>query len=139
MRFCNETVMRALYASLTLVSLFALVAPSAAAEDTKPALTLHATLRAATEAAATDQSLVLLIFGAEWCGPCKKLKSETLASPEFLTNSSTLHLTEADIDTETKMARDFEIQAVPTLILLTADNKIVTRREGFLPVSDLLS
>ena len=41
--------------------------PAGGAEPAGPPV-FHATFRAATEAAAADQSLVLLVFGAEWWG-----------------------------------------------------------------------
>jgi thiol-disulfide isomerase/thioredoxin len=112
---------------------------SVSAESAKPGPVIHATLKAASEAASADQSLVLLIFGAEWCGPCHKLKKETLASSDFLEKAGVIHLAEVDIDLEQKTAREFGIGAVPTLILLTPDGKIVTRREGFMPPADLLA
>src|SRR4051812_1762104 len=36
--------------------------------------TFHSSLKLASEAAATDRSLVLLVFSADWCAPCKALK-----------------------------------------------------------------
>src|SRR6516225_647061 len=52
----------------------------------------HSSLRAASEAAASDQSLVLLIFGADWCVPCRQLKAQTLASKEFMEQAGALHI-----------------------------------------------
>jgi HEAT repeat protein len=98
----------------------------------------HSSLRAASEAAASDQSLVLLIFGADWCVPCRQLKAQTLASKEFMEQAGALHIVEVDVDAEATMARDYDVQAVPTLVFLTADNKIVARSEGFAATAELL-
>src|SRR5258705_473409 len=98
----------------------------------------HATLKSATEAAALDQSLVLLVFGADWCVPCKMLKAKTLTSKEFLEQGGALHAVEIDIDSEKTLARDYEVEAVPTLILQTPENKIVTRKTGFVYTAELL-
>lgn len=100
--------------------------------------TFHASLKAATESAATDQSLVLLIFGAEWCGPCKLLKKNTLDAKEFLESAGALRIAEVDIDVDEKAARSFDVSAVPTLVLLTADGKIVARRTGYVDAKTLL-
>jgi HEAT repeat protein len=98
----------------------------------------HATLQAASEAAAADQSMVLVIFSAQWCGPCKLLRKNTLDSPEFLDQGGALHLTDVDIDANTKAARDFAVEVVPTLVLMTADNKIVARTTGYMDTAELL-
>jgi HEAT repeat protein len=100
--------------------------------------TVHSSLRAASEAAAADQSLVLLVFGAEWCGPCKMLKTRTLSSREFKEQGGALHVVEIDIDSDANTAREFGVEAVPTLVILTADSKIVARRVGFMETADLL-
>ena len=99
----------------------------------------HASYKTAASAAALDQSLVLLVFSAEWCGPCKLLKQQTLAAPAFLAQDNPLHIADVDIDADQKMARDFHVEAVPTLVLLTPDGKIIARQTGFMNVPDLLA
>jgi len=111
---------------------------AAAAEPVAIPPTLHSSLQSATAAAAADQSLVLLIFGAEWCGPCKLLKSKTLSAPEFSRQESALHFVEIDIDANQKMAHSFAVEAVPTIVLLTADGKIIARQTGFQEIGTLL-
>jgi thioredoxin-like negative regulator of GroEL len=86
---------------------------AAAAADTTNQPVFHATFRAASEAAAADQSLVLLIFGADWCGPCQQLKKETLTSPEFLQQAGPLHIAEVDVDASQKLAHDFAVETIP--------------------------
>lgn len=103
-----------------------------------PVPVFHGSLRAASEAAAADQSLVLLVFGADWCAPCKELKSKTLASPEFGQQGGALHVAEVDLDSEPGLARSYGVNAVPTLVLLAPDNKIVARTTGFMHTADLL-
>jgi HEAT repeat protein/thioredoxin-like negative regulator of GroEL len=99
---------------------------------------VHTSLKAASEAAAQDQSLVLLVFSAEWCGPCKELKKKTLSSKEFNEQGGALHIADVDVDAEQEMAREYAVTAVPTLVLLTADNKVVGRRTGFMQTAELL-
>ena len=99
----------------------------------------HSSFKSAADAAAADQSLVLLVFSAEWCGPCKLLKSKTLDAPEFLAQDAPLHVADVDIDANQKMARDFEVEAVPTLVLVTPEGKIIERQTGFMEVADLLA
>jgi HEAT repeat protein len=43
-----------------------------------------------------------------------------------------------DIDANPKMAQSFKVSAVPTLVLLTPDNKIVSRHTGYLDAAGLV-
>jgi len=101
-------------------------------------LSVRLGLDAAYEAAQADHSLVLLVFGAEWCGPCKMLQKDTLDASAFLDHAGALELTHVDIDANAKLAADFKVEAVPTLVLLTSDQKIVERRTGYLTAEELL-
>ena len=122
---------------LAIAALAIGVTAAAATPDVQPVF--HSSFRAASDAAAADQSLVLLIFGAEWCGPCKLLEKNTLAAPEFLNQENPLHVANVDIDQNKKMAGDFGIEVVPTLVLLTPDGKIVSRQVGSVEAADLLA
>jgi thioredoxin 1 len=133
----RETKTRRRLAPVLLVA--CLLAAVAAAEPASIAPVFHSSYQAAADAATADQSPVLLIFSAEWCGPCKLLKNKTLSAAEFLHQESPLHVADVDIDAEQKMAKDFAIEAVPTLVLLTADGKIVLRQTGFMEVADLMA
>jgi HEAT repeat protein/thioredoxin-related protein len=113
--------------------------PVFSAESTNARPTIHAGLKAATEAALVDQSLVLLIFGAEWCLPCQALKKNTLASPDFLQGGGALRVTEVDIDADEATASRFGVSSVPTMFLLTGDGKIVSRRGGYLDPAGMLA
>lgn len=118
-------------------ALLAVCALGAAAPATVVAPVFHSSFQTAADAAAADQSLVLLVFSAEWCGPCKLLKSQTLSSAEFSRQESPLHVADVDIDANQKMASDFAVEAVPTLILLTPDGKIISRQTGFMKAIEL--
>jgi HEAT repeat protein len=135
MRCCNRSRLEATLAALLVLLLLAQVV-SAVIVVSSPIF--HSSLGVATEAAASDQSLVMIVFGADWCVPCRQLKAKTLDSPEFMEQGGALHVVEVDVDSEETMARDYNVEAVPTLVLLTSENKIVARREGFLQTAELL-
>jgi HEAT repeat protein/thiol-disulfide isomerase/thioredoxin len=101
--------------------------------------TFHPTLAAASEVAATDQSIVLIDFSAEWCGPCKAMKKNTFPAKEFVENAGAVRVAEVDIDANQKMAQAFNVTAVPTLVLLTADGKIVAKQTGYLDAPALVA
>src|SRR6185503_9324824 len=100
------------------------------AEQPQPKPTFHPTLAAASEVAAADQSLVLLDFSAEWCGPCRAMKKNTFPAKEFVEGAGAVRIAVVDIDANPKMAQSFKVSAVPTLVLLTPDSKIVSRHTG---------
>jgi len=115
-----------------------IVFPLGAAESQDARPTFHPSLKVASEAAAANQSLVLLVFSAEWCDTCKALKKNTLDSKEFRESGGPLRVTDVDIDANEKMAHSFSVSAVPTLVLLSADGKIVSRATGYMETTNLL-
>jgi len=125
--------------SVAMMALLVCLVPALGAEATAARPTFHSSLQVASESAAADQSLVLLVFSAEWCGPCKALKKNTLDSREFREGGGPLRVADVDIDANEKMARAFAVSAVPTLVLLTADGKIVSRHSGYMDTTNLLS
>jgi len=75
-----------------------------------------------------DNSEVLVDFFAEWCQPCKILSPTLEALSEEFEN---IKFVKVDIDTLESLAEEFNVEAVPTLILFK-DEKEVTRQEGAL-------
>ena len=99
----------------------------------------HVSYSAASEAGAKDGALILLVFRAEGCGPCGMLEQQTLQAPEFLKKGGPLHVVKVDVGASEGLARAFKVNAVPDLLLLSADGKIVARRVGFVPVGELMT
>jgi HEAT repeat protein/thioredoxin-like negative regulator of GroEL len=124
--------------SLATLLLLLLVTSALGADKTVPPPVFHSSVKTASEAAAADQSLVLVIFGADWCGPCKELRAKTLDSREFNDQAGPLHIAEVDVDAEAGLARDYGVTAIPALVLMTADNKVVGRRTGFLANAEIM-
>jgi HEAT repeat protein/thioredoxin-like negative regulator of GroEL len=116
--------------------LFVTHAPGAETNTASPVI--HSSLKAASDAAAADQSLVLIIFGADWAEPCKELKSKTLNSREFKEQAGALHIAEVDVDTDSTLARDYGVTTIPALVFLTPDNKVVSRHAGFMATAELM-
>jgi len=132
---------------LALVLLLSILPPGgalstrAAGEAPKPppaAPIFYTSLPAASEAAANDGALILLVFEASWCGPCHELQKKTLAK-DFNERGGRLHVALVDVDANEKTARAFDVTAIPDLLLLTADGKIVARRKGFVAVEEFLT
>jgi len=81
-----------------------------------------------------SDTLTLVDFSAEWCGPCKMM-------PPILEEvkkkvGSKVRILKVDIDRNQDAAAAFQVQSVPTLILFRK-GAIKWRQSGVLPASQL--
>ncbi len=81
------------------------------------------------------KKVIMLYFGAEWCGPCKQLKKR-LAEKESKTSMPDLVVGHLDVDEELngKLVKRYKVNSLPTQILIKLDgSKVVeiTRIEGY--------
>lgn len=79
-----------------------------------------------------SQSIVLVDFAAEWCGPCKRL-SPRLAELEKEMGDK-FKLVKVDADRDRHLADSMNITALPTLFLYK-DGKVAWRNEGLVEKS----
>lgn len=74
-----------------------------------------------------SKGVTLVDFHAEWCGPCRMMAPLLEQVAKELKGSA--HIAKVDIDSEQKIAAQFQITSVPTLILFK-DGKEVNRLIG---------
>ena len=71
--------------------------------------------------------LIMLYFGASWCGPCKKLKAK-LYDPIVLEEISNMHICYLDIDNDSnnELVEIYNVESLPTIhfIKLNDDNEV---------------
>jgi thioredoxin-related protein len=91
------------------------------------------------EAAATGTPL-LLDFGTESCLWCKKLDATTFRDPKVvkLLNERFIPI-KIDAQKEERLTSALKIEGFPTLILATADGKVIGRYAGYADVSELIA
>lgn len=98
----------------------------------KPVVEWQKDIHAAHELAVREQKPMLLVFGAEWCGFCKKLEKMTLANPQMVKYiNSTFVSVHVDVDKDPQVARILEVESLPCTIVLSPDADLLGRIEGF--------
>jgi thioredoxin-like negative regulator of GroEL len=74
----------------------------------------------------------VLKFEAPWCGPCSQLS--VLLSKIELTN---ILLTPVNVDTEQTLTKQYNLRAIPCLIMLDEDGTELRRLQGLPTVEKL--
>ena len=79
---------------------------------------------------------VLVDFYATWCQPCKIMHPILEQAKVILADK--IRIIKIDIDKNRKVAEQYRIQSVPTLILIR-NKQILWRQSGAMPKEDLLT
>jgi thiol-disulfide isomerase/thioredoxin len=98
----------------------------------------------ALSTAKTSKKFVLLSFmGSDWCGPCIVLHKTALVKPAFMEYAQK-NLVLVDVDfpkrkkleeklsqQNSRLMKQYQVDQLPTLILLNPDGQTVARLEGY--------
>jgi thioredoxin len=77
-------------------------------------------------------------FSATWCGPCKKMEPFFKTAEDFMKGTNTnIVFAKVDVNQQESIATDYEIQCMPTTVLLK-NGKVVARFEGFMDTTKIL-
>ncbi|HEU5136815.1 MAG TPA: thioredoxin family protein [Steroidobacteraceae bacterium] len=80
---------------------------------------------------------VLLYWGAQWCPPCKQLKSAVFNRPDFIEKSKlfvAVYL-DGDLPDAQKWGDEFRVTGYPTVVVFKADRTEITRIAGNMDLS----
>ena len=80
--------------------------------------------------------LVLVDFYATWCGPCKAMHPVLEQVKAQL--GDRLRIIKVDVDKHGIPAEEYNVQAVPTLILFR-NGEVLWRQSGAMPLNQLLN
>lgn len=84
---------------------------------------------------AIREGLTLVDFYATWCGPCKMLHP---VLEEVEKEVQTVSLKKLDVDEEKKIAKEYGVMSIPTLVLFK-NGVEVARNVGFLGKQEMIS
>ena len=94
---------------------------------------------AARKEAAETGKPMLLDFGTEWCGPCKKLDATTFRDPKIVSALNDRFIpVKLNGDKESRLVSAMAVDGFPTLIVAGPDGKVLARRSGFQTVPQLI-
>lgn len=79
-----------------------------------------------------NQGLMLLDFWATWCGPCRMISPVI----DQLAEEDNIKVGKINIDNEKDLAYQFEIEVIPTIIVMK-DGKEINRSVGFSDINEL--
>ncbi len=87
---------------------------------------------AAHKLAQAQNKPMLLVFGADWCGYCKKLEQQTLTNPQLVEYINKTYIAvHLDADKDEKVTEILEVKGLPCTIILSPDADLLGRIEGF--------
>ncbi|HVT04589.1 MAG TPA: thioredoxin family protein [Thermoanaerobaculia bacterium] len=96
--------------------------------------------QARREAKKNDQ-LILVDMFAEWCGWCHRMEKEVFTSAKFQSTSRNLVLLRLDTEDGKEgstMARELEVNQLPTFLLLTSDLTVAGVINGYSPPDEFV-
>ena len=83
----------------------------------------------------SSETLVLIDFFADWCGPCKMLAPILKDVKEELGDA--IKIVKIDVDKNQSIAAKYQVRGVPTMLLFK-NGKQVWRQSGVLQMNDIV-
>lgn len=78
------------------------------------------------EIAQNINKLIVFMFTAHWCGPCKKIKQHIMSNKTLLYDNMTLLC--IDVDENDELCNQFKVESMPTFIFNVVDNNGALRK-----------
>jgi thioredoxin-like negative regulator of GroEL len=87
-------------------------------------------LRAARDLSAKTKKPVLAYFTAEWCGPCQEMRRSVFSDHAVADAASKFIPVRIDVDRQSQLAQQFQIEAMPTFVLISPSGQIIRSQMG---------
>ena len=82
-----------------------------------------------------DETLVLLDFYADWCGPCKMIGP---VLEQVATENPDIKVVKVNVDENIGLAQKYGVQGIPALFVLK-EGDVVAQKAGFMPKDALVN
>src|ERR1700691_883626 len=86
---------------------------------------------------------VLIDFSADWCIPCREMEHSTFVDPSVVSEAKRFVRMKANLTAQDKKTEDltskFEIQGVPTTMLIDSSGKVLERKVGYIGPQEMLA
>lgn len=107
--------------------------------DVKTEITWLTNYDDAIAQAKSSGKLVVVDFFATWCGPCKLMDRETFADAKIQQWLAQFVPLKIDVDQQRQLAERYEIEVLPTTMVLDANGKRLAGEVGYLDADQYLS
>jgi thioredoxin-related protein len=74
----------------------------------------------------------ILIFGAAWCGWCRKMAAETLTDARVEALAGRFVWVKVDVDKQPELAARYDVSGVPSVVVIDKDGRVLAAQSGYL-------
>ncbi len=82
---------------------------------------------------------MMVVFHADWCGACRRMEREVYSRQDVGEAVAGWVPVKVDVDAHPEVADQFNVDPLPTVLLLTEEGEVLARREGYLNADQLIA
>lgn len=98
----------------------------------------HGNLQEAAQLAAAQHKPMLVMVKARWCGPCHKMLEQTFSNPAVAARINSQFVPVLlDADDHAAAVQSFGVDAMPTVLIISPERKVMGRFTGFQSAAQL--
>lgn len=93
----------------------------------------------AQKIALATNKLILVDFWATWCGPCKKMDSESWGKEEVKQLMSNYVPVKIDIDSHRDLAQKYNVKGIPFIFIMDGNGKVLYKQMSYKTKGEVMS